>query len=349
MRKFSFNIAMETDPPPPAGHDGESFYDTVSERGLDLQSARGAQRQLDIARKAENLGYDRFLVGDHLYSNPDALILCMAVAGVTSTLRLTQAVLINDFRHPVQVAKAIASIDVFSNGRAEVGLGAGYNENEYRQAGVPFDPPSVRIARLRESATIIKELLTSSDPVTYRGKHYTIDGLRGLPRPVQTPHPPMVIGGGGKMMLELAGELADSVDIGPGSFHPEGIPRDPRSWTVEEFEKRIGWVKDGAGDRFADITTGCVLMKVVVTDDREEAAAGLQAQFDAIYRMYGVADGFPVSVDGILDSPFICIGTHDEIAQHLKTLRERFGCTNFTVLPSNLEDMAPVLDALRRE
>src|SRR5262249_26607895 len=157
----------------------------------------------------------------------------------TTNIKITQTVLMNDFRNPAVVAKAIASIDVFSGGRAQVGMGAGYNEDEYRQAGVRFDPPQVRVARLREAVQIIRAALHTDEPVYFKGEHYTIDGFVCLPRPVQIPGPPICIGGGGQEILRIAGEFADIVDIAPRTAYPSGLCRLPRQYGRESFVKKL--------------------------------------------------------------------------------------------------------------
>ena len=338
-KPFRFNAIMETDTP-------GMVYDTVSDPDREIETQ--GQQILGYARKVEALGLDGCYVGDHLYAVPDALIQCMAVAGATTSLRVGQSVLINDFRHPVQVAKAIASIDVFSDGRAEVGLGAGYNYEEYRQSGVQFDPPKVRIARLREAVAIITALLRSEEPVTFKGEHYTVDELLGMPRPVQRPGPPLMIGAGGPTMLRLAGEMADIVNIVPKDLYPSALPRDPRQFTAESFAGKIDVIKEGAGARFEDLITGVVMIKVVVTDDREAGAREAHAELDGAYRMlHGHPDGFPLSLDEILESPYFFIGNHDEIAQHLVALRSTFGSSHLMIMPGVLDDMSPVVDRLK--
>lgn len=339
-RPFRFSMMPEVKVP------GE-VLDTVADPDREVQALTQGEQILAHARKAEAVGLHVYYGADHLYDTPDALIQCMAIASATS-LRVGQAVLSNDFRHPVQVAKQIASIDVFSGGRVEVGIGAGYNHEEFRQCGVPFDPPKVRIARLREAAIIINALLRSDEPVTFKGEHYTIDGLMGMPRPVQQPGPPLMIGGGGRVMLKMAGELADIVDIYPQNLYPSGLPRDPRQFTGEALAQKIEWVREGAGSRFDSVVLGFAMLKVVVTEDREASAHEVQAEFDGAYRMlHGHEDGFPLSPDEVLESPYFYIGTHDEIAEHALRIRSTFGTSQLLVLSGHLDDFAPVVERLR--
>src|SRR5262249_50035472 len=155
--------------------------------------------------------------------SPDALIDTMASAAVTKRITVTQAVLVNDFRNPALTAKMIASIDLLSGGRAEMGMGSGFNPNEYRQAGDTVDPPAVRAARMREALQIIRQLLDSPEPVTFKGEHYEIDGLLGLPRPVQK-HIPFRIGGGAKRMMRIAAQFADVFDVMTAGLNSQSLP-----------------------------------------------------------------------------------------------------------------------------
>ena len=154
----------------------------------------------EFARRAEALGYATLLVPDH-YLNPLTPVpALMAAAAVTTTLRVGCTVFANDFRHPALLAKEAATIDLLSGGRFEFGLGAGWLKDEYDQVGIPFDPPGVRVARMEEGLRVIKGLW-GEEPVTFAGAYYTISGLEGTPKPVQRPHPPIYVGGGGKRLL----------------------------------------------------------------------------------------------------------------------------------------------------
>src|SRR5277367_6189137 len=127
----------------------------------------------------------------------------MSAADATSTLRVGSLVLDNDYRHAVVLAKEAATIDMLSEGRLEFGFGAGWMATDYQQSGIPYDPVGVRIDRFVEGLTIIKGLFADG-PVSFSGKHYQISGLEGTPKPVQKPHPPIIIGGGGKRILSIA-------------------------------------------------------------------------------------------------------------------------------------------------
>jgi probable F420-dependent oxidoreductase len=177
-------------------------------------------------RRIEDLGYSAVAISDHFTRGwvMDPIVAMTAATEATTTLRVLSLVLGNDYRHPVMLHKSLATLDVLSGGRVEVGLGAGWMPSDYAAAGIPFDPAGVRIDRLAEAVEVLKGLF-APQPLTYHGKHYQISGLDGLPKPVQAPHPPLLIGGGSRRVLELAGTVADIVGInasmrsgvGPGS------------------------------------------------------------------------------------------------------------------------------------
>src|SRR5437870_3008165 len=172
------------------------------------------EKLLDSARAVEALGFSTFGLADHFVRPFAPLIAGQAVADATTTLRITQTVLAQDFRKPAVLAKELATLDVLSEGRLQVGLGAGWLRQEYEDAGMRFDPASVRIARLEETAIILKGLF-SEGPFSFAGEHYRVTNLEGLPRPIQRPRPPIMIGGGGKKILAVAARQADIVQLMP--------------------------------------------------------------------------------------------------------------------------------------
>jgi probable F420-dependent oxidoreductase len=167
-------------------------------------------------RRIEDLGYWSVAISDHFTRGwvMEPLVAMTAAAEATTTLRVMPLVLANDYRHPVLVHKSLATLDVLSCGRVEVGLGAGWMESDYAAAHIPFDPPGLRVDRLAESVDVIRGLFRP-EPLSFLGKHYQIAELDGLPKPVQTPHPPILIGGGSRRVLELAGSVANIVGINP--------------------------------------------------------------------------------------------------------------------------------------
>jgi probable F420-dependent oxidoreductase len=170
----------------------------------------------DRLRRIEDLGYWSVAVSDHFTAGwkMEPVVAMTAALEATTTLRVVPLVLGNDYRHPVLLHKSLATLDVLSEGRVEIGLGAGWMESDYRAANLPYDPAPVRIERLGESVEVIKGLF-GAEPFSYVGKHYQITELDGLPKPVQRPHPQILIGGGSRRVLELAGASADIVGINP--------------------------------------------------------------------------------------------------------------------------------------
>ena len=165
-------------------------------------------------RRIEDLGYSAVAISDHFTKGwvMEPVVAMTAAAEATGNLRMLSLVLGNDYRHPALLHKSLATLDVLSGGRVEIGLGAGWLESEYAAVNIPFDPPGVRVDRLAESVDVIMGLF-GPEPLSYHGKHYQIRDLDGLPKPMQAPHPPLLIGGGGRRMLELAGRVADIVGI----------------------------------------------------------------------------------------------------------------------------------------
>ena len=189
----------------------------------------------ETAQRAEALGYSTLIAQDHFGPQLAPLPSLVAAGAVTSSMRLATIVLDNDFRHPATMAKEAATVDVLTDGRLELGLGAGWLEADYTKTGLSFDPPAQRLERLAETVQICKAFFASEEPVTFSGKHYQVAGLDASPRPVQQPRPPIMIGGRQRRMLSLAGREADIVSI---SLLDRNGPT---------FEQKLAWVREAAG------------------------------------------------------------------------------------------------------
>lgn len=285
-----------------------------------------------LARKAEDMGVSVLTVADHLDDQLAPIPALMAAADATTTLRVGTMVLSNDYRHPVMVAKEAATADVLTSGRLEFGIGAGWMATDYHSAGITMDPPGVRISRLEESIEIILALW-GGEPVNYEGIHYSISNLVGLPRPIQTPRPPLLIGGGGKRVLSLAGKYADIVGLNPslnaGVIDASAGP----SATFEATERKISWIRDAAGERFPEIELQTRIHLAIVTPDRD-------AMFDAF------AEGFGITPDEARNTPHALCGTVDQIADDLIERRELLGISSIGLSSSSLDDLAPVIARL---
>jgi len=284
----------------------------------------------EFARRAEALGYATLLVPDH-YLNPLTPVpALMATAAVTTTLRVGCTVFANDFRHPALLAKEAATIDLLSDGRFEFGLGAGWLKDEYDHVGIPFDPPSVRVARMEEGLRVIKGLW-GEEPVTFAGAYYTISGLEGTPKPVQRPRPPIYVGGGGKRLLSLAAREADIVGFVSRARPEGGI--DWTEGTVEALAHKVGWVRAAAGDRFAQLELALLFQGSAVTDRPHAAAADLAPEFG-------------LTPEQVLASSEFAFGSVDQIVEQLVALRERHGISYLTVGQPQMEAFAPVVARL---
>ncbi len=285
---------------------------------------------LDSIRWIEANGYSTYVVMDHFVRGLDPIATLGAAAAATTTLRLGSMVFDNDFRHPAVLAKAMATVDVLSEGRLEIGIGAGWLREEYDQAGIPFDPAGVRIDRMVEAVHLMKRSF-SEERVTFTGEHYRTQDQILVPKPVQQPHPPFVIGGGSRRILSIAAREAATVNITTRAL-PDGS-KDVADMTPDRLDTKIGWVRDAAGERFAEIELASMVSDLVVTDDRQGEAERL-------------AGSLGVTADDVLASPHILIGTVEQIVEDLQQRRERFGMSYFIVLEGDREKLAPVVARL---
>src|SRR5215212_5029157 len=238
--------------------------------GVIGEAITSRERLLDAPRRAEELGYSTLLLRDHFVAEPFGdqlapLVALSAAAGATRTLRVGSLVLDNDYRHPVVLAKEAATLDLLSEGRFELGIGAGWLRDEYERAGMPFDPPAVRVGRLKESLQLLKGLLTGP-ALTFKGEHYTVDGIAGFPVPVQRPHPPILVGAGSRRMLGIAGREADIVGILPRALPDGTISEALSERSPAMIAEKVGWVREAAGDRFDRVELSMVATVLVAAD-----------------------------------------------------------------------------------
>ncbi len=282
------------------------------------------------------MGYSALVIPDHLIDQFAPIPWMATVAAATERLRVGTFVLNNDLRHPAVLAQDLASLDVLSAGRLEIGLGAGWNRPEYEQAGITFEPVGTRVSRLGEAVAILKGLF-ADEPLTFEGKHYRITEMDGRPKPVQRPHPPFMIGGGGRRLLTLAGREADIVSLAP-RIAPNGRV-DPRSLTLSATEEKVRWVREAAGDRFDAIELNIYpsASPVIVTDDARAEARKLAARL--LERT-----GIDMPVDELLESPQIFIGSLDGLTEKFRELRARLGIS--CVMVGEIDPLAPVVERL---
>ncbi|MCB0029551.1 MAG: TIGR03621 family F420-dependent LLM class oxidoreductase [Anaerolineales bacterium] len=301
--------------------------------GVTCDRPVSASQWRDTARQAEALGYDVLLMPDHFVGQMATLPALAFAAAHTTTLRVGSLVCNNDFRHPLLLAKEAATLDLLSAGRFELGLGAGWLKSEYDAIQLPFDPPAVRVTRLAEAIQMLKAYF-QGEPM-YAGDFYRMNsqaGLDHLPRPVQQPQPPLLIGAGGRRMLTLAARQADIVSLAV-KVKADGSGPDPADLAVTPAEK-AAWVRHAAGERAANIKFHIQTWAVAVTTDRQAAAEAVAAQL-------GVPAPF------LLDTPYVMLGTVNEIAAQLARYREQFGLTYISVFARDMAAIAPVIAQLR--
>ena len=275
------------------------------------------------ARRAEQIGYHALVVPDHLIEQLAPIPTLAIIAAATERLRIAAFVFNNDLRHPAVLAQDLASLDVLSGGRLDVAIGAGWNKPEYEAIGLPFDATPVRQARLIEAIAVLKGAF-GHGPFSHAGDHYTITDLDGYPKPVQRPHPPFLIGGGGRRTLELAAREAQIIGLTPRIL--SGQRSDPTSLTVAATAEKIGWVREVAGDRFDTLELNVYpsITGVSVTDHALSEARDLAAT------LAGRAS-VDVSADDLLESPHIFIGSLASFEEKFIRQREQLGINSIMV------------------
>jgi probable F420-dependent oxidoreductase len=301
--------------------------------GVQLSWADTGAEWAALARKAEGLGYSTLFVPDHFGDQLSPAVALMSAADATTDLRVGPLVLDNDFRHPVVLAKEAASIDRLSGGRLELGIGAGWMNDDYDHSGIAMDLPGVRIDRLEEALDVLEGLFAPG-PFSYEGKHYRISALDGLPKPVQPDGPPVVIGGGGRRLLSLAARRADVVGVNPSVRSGRTDAAAAQDGAADVTDRKLGWVRDAAGSRYGDIEITMLIFACVVTDDRA-------AVIDAMAPLFGV----PPEIVG--DHPHAWIGTVAQICDDLVARRERWDASYLVVQgPEAMDAAAPIVARL---
>jgi len=238
----------------------------------------------------------------------------------------------NDYRHPVVLAKEAATIDLLSDGRFELGVGAGWLVSDYDQAGIPYESAGTRIERLEEAVQIIKKFFAGGE-FSFTGKHYTIKGIEGAPSPVQKPHPPLLLGGGGRRMLRLAAREADIVHVNYNLNEGRINPKLVRTGMAEATDEKLGWIKEAAGDRLEAIDLGFTIFFASITDDRESLASAL-------------APSMGFEPQDVLEMPHFLIGTVAQIEEDLRARRERYGFSHVILPGESADELSPIVERL---
>ena len=290
-------------------------------------------------RRVEDLGFSTFLIRDHFVPDffgdqPAPLVALANAAALTTRLRLGTMVLAVDYRHPVMLAKEAATLDLLSGGRLELGLGAGWLRCEYESAGLPFDSAGTRIDRLEETIRILDGLF-GAGPFSFAGKHYTVTTLDGHPKPAQRPRPPILIGGGRRRVLTLAGRAADIVGILTTSVATGTVVDDASERLAGAVAQKLAWAREGAGARYPDIELS-LIPTFVFEEKRERAAADLIA----------TRGWTGVTPTDVLAMPSVFIGSVSEVADQMEERRALHGFSYYVLSDRQLDRTAPLVARL---
>lgn len=302
-------------------------------------SAHSRVEWVDYARKVESLGYSTLLLDNHIaWGGLAPLPALLTAADATSKLRLGIHVLDNNFRHPAMLAHEAATVDFLSDGRLELGVGMGWSRGDYEAMSIPFEPPSIRLEKLRESITLIKRLF-QEESVTFAGEYYNVRELNIQPKQLQHPYPPLFIGGGGKHILSFAAQ--EATIIGLATKSTSGL-LDAASITANAVTEKVRWVRDAASTRADNLELHIQAISVIITDDRLRGAE-MAAQELAGYS--SIAINTNLSTAQVLESPHILIGTVDQIVETLQERRERYGISYITLF-GDVEKSSPIVERL---
>jgi probable F420-dependent oxidoreductase len=300
--------------------------------GVEMMGPFDGMTWAESARELESLGFSTMFAPDHLDEGYGPITAMATAAAATTTLRVATAVFAADFRHPAILARELASIDQLSQGRLEVGIGAGYQVNDYAGAGLVMDSPGTRVDRMMEHVTVLRGLFADG-PFDFAGQHYRITALDGSPKPYRPGGPPILVAGGGRRLLTFAAAHADIVGVNgslPTSAQRSGSAPDA---VPASIDRKLAWVREAAGARFSELEIHAWLRFAQVTSDSRSAAAQLTGRFGA-------------EADQVLASPIVLLGSPAEIIERLHERRERWGYSYFTLQQPAALQFAPVLARL---
>lgn len=288
--------------------------------GLQTHGPIDGMSWADTARFAEQQGYSTLMVPDHFHGQYGPMTALAAAAAVTTELKVGALVFGNDYRHPIILAKEMATLDHVAEGRVEFGIGAGWMRSDYEQTGMAYDRPGVRIDRMIESLTIIKRCWQEGS-FDFAGEHYEIDGYDGLPLPYTPGGPPVIIGGGGRRMLGVAAEHADIVAI-TANLRAGEVGEDAISDSMPDaYDAKLDRVREVLGGRIDEVEINSLAMNTTITDDRDGALAFFAGMFNA-------------PAEHVAQTPALIVGSVGEIVETLQERRARWGF-NYVVVQQN--------------
>jgi probable F420-dependent oxidoreductase len=300
--------------------------------GVQASKANTLDLWVDLAHRCEDKGYSCLTMPDHFDDQLAPVPALMTAANVTTNLRIGALVWDNDYKHPAVLAKELATMDVLSDGRLELGIGAGWMISDYEQMGIPYDSAKVRIDRFVEGLKVIKGAMAEG-PFSFSGDHYTITNYNGTPKPVQAPCPPILIGGGGKRVLSIAAREADIVGINATMSAGVVGQHTFSTMTAEVVDEKVAIVREAAEARFNNIELNIRAFLVNITDDAKQAASGIASMLGVEQQM-------------VEESPFALVGPTSKLIEDLLERRERWGFSYVIVGADDVDSFAPVVAAL---
>jgi probable F420-dependent oxidoreductase len=307
--------------------------------GLAAARYNEPDKWLALARQAEAAGYECFMVADHLgrLSTFPAL---MAAAGATRSIKLATYVLNQDFRSPGVLAFEAASVQLLTGGRLQLGIGAGWAAREYRQLGLRYDSAGVRVSRFEEYLQVVRGLLHATGPFSYRGKFFTLEGCVPLePRP--TP-PPILVGGGSPRIMGIAARLADIISVATRATADGRV--DMPNISLAAVDDKVRRICEAAGERFDQIQLNVTMRSLQITEDRRATARELLNTWSAAP---GMANVDQLTEDDVLESPFVAIGTLEQICEQVERARERWGFAFLEIYNSDFDMVGPIIERLK--
>lgn len=291
-----------------------------------------AKEWKNLARKVESLGYSTLFIPDHFGEQLSPLVGLTVAAESTSKLKVGSLVFDNDYRHPLVLAREIATLDNLCDGRVEFGIGAGWMTSDYLESGIPLESPKIRVDKLSEAVDIFLELFETGKS-SFKGKYYNLTDAQCFPVVSTKPHPKLLIGGGSPKVLQLAATKADIVGIN-ASLKAGAIGAEMMNEiSPEKFDQRYRWVKDFAKDRINEIEIQCLTFFVQITESGKEARENLAKMFSIDSEIAG-------------EIPLALVGSKNEIKEMLQKRRERWGFSYVVVHEPEMEQFAEIVAEL---